>query len=301
MSQPRCARAAAQKRARTPPARRCPARASRAPPSRAEASRRGTRAARGGRRRPRRTSRNPRRPLLAGKNLTLYQILREGNRNAGARAQLETRFPSSPRMVYLRGMPFPDFTPSIPDVRAHAQRTLRAAAADPARTSASRYAQADERSARLARGLVARGPGQGQPRRGSGFRTGPDWIVAFLAATRIGAVAIPLNTFYKPRELGFVLRHADVELLLTLPRFLNADYLERLEAVAPGLARQKAGSLHVRELPLSARRLRVRRAATAPGRGPSPRSRPRPTRIPPSTRPSCARSRAASRRRIRWS
>jgi acyl-CoA synthetase (AMP-forming)/AMP-acid ligase II len=38
-------------------------------------------------------------------------------------------------------------------------------------------------------------------------------------------------------------------MLLTLPRFLNADYLERLEAAAPSLAKQKAGALHVRELP----------------------------------------------------
>ena len=78
---------------------------------------------------------------------------------------------------------------------------------------------------------------------------GPDWVVAFLAATRIGAIAVPLNTFYKPRELGWVMRHADVQMLLTLPRFLGSDYLERLETAAPSLAGQKAGALHVRELP----------------------------------------------------
>jgi acyl-CoA synthetase (AMP-forming)/AMP-acid ligase II len=151
-------------------------------------------------------------------------------------------------MVYWCCMPFPDFSPSIPEfVRTRSER-FGARPLILLRDERITYAQADERSARLARGLLAEGVGKGS-RIGIWLPNGPDWIVAFLAATRIGAVAIPLNTFYKPRELGFVLRHADVERLLTLPRFLNADYLERLEAVAPSLATQKAGALRVRELP----------------------------------------------------
>jgi len=145
-------------------------------------------------------------------------------------------------------MPFPDFTPSIPVFVHTRSERFGARPLILLRDERISYAQADERSARLARGLLAEGLGKGS-RVGLWLPNGPDWIVAFLAATRIGAVVIPLNTFYKPRELGWVMRHADVELLLTLPRFLNADYLERLEAVAPGLATQKAGSLHVRELP----------------------------------------------------
>ena len=145
-------------------------------------------------------------------------------------------------------MPFPDHTPSIPEfVRTRSElfgdRTFIVL-----RDQRVTYAQADERSARLARALVADGIGKGS-RIGIWLPNGPDWVIAFLAAARIGAVAIPLNTFYKPRELGWVLRHADVERLFTLPRFLNADHLERLEAVAPALATQEAGALHVRELP----------------------------------------------------
>ncbi len=151
-------------------------------------------------------------------------------------------------MLYWCSMAFPDFSPSIPEfVRTRSER-FGARPLILLRDERITYAQADERSARLARGLLAEGVGKGS-RIGIWLPNGPDWIVAFLAATRIGAIAIPLNTFYKPRELGFVLRHADVERLLTLPRFLNADYLERLEAVAPGLATQKAGHLRVRELP----------------------------------------------------
>ena len=151
-------------------------------------------------------------------------------------------------MVYLGGMPFPDFTPTIPELVRTRTEHFGARPMILLRGERLHYAEADERSARLARGLLASGLGKGS-RVGLWLPNGPDWVVAFLAAARIGAVVIPLNTFYKPRELGWVMRHADVQLLLTLPRFLNADYLERLETAAPSLARQKAGALHVRELP----------------------------------------------------
>jgi acyl-CoA synthetase (AMP-forming)/AMP-acid ligase II len=145
-------------------------------------------------------------------------------------------------------MPVPDFTPTMPEMIR--TRTQRFGARPMILLKGQRltYAEADERSARLARGLLASGHGKGS-RIGIWLPNGPDWVTSFLAAARIGAVAVPLNTFYKPRELGWVLRHADVQTLLTLPRFLNADYLERLEAAAPSLARQKAGALHARELP----------------------------------------------------
>ena len=62
---------------------------------------------------------------------------------------------------------------------------------------------------------------------------GPDWLVAWLAIVRIGAVAVPINTFFKARELGWMLRHADVAVLLTAAGFLSHDYLARLEEIAP--------------------------------------------------------------------
>jgi acyl-CoA synthetase (AMP-forming)/AMP-acid ligase II len=110
------------------------------------------------------------------------------------------------------------------------------------------YREADQRSATLARGLLASGIGKGV-RIGLIAPNGPEWVVGWLAATRIGAVVVPMNTFHKPRELGWVMHHADIHTLLTTARFLNNDYLERLESFAPSLARQKADSLAVPELP----------------------------------------------------
>ena len=110
------------------------------------------------------------------------------------------------------------------------------------------YAEAEEASAELACTLVARGVGKGA-HVGVLFPNGVDWLVAFLAVTRIGAVAVPVNTFFQPRELAWALRHADVQLLLTTPRFLANDYCERLESAVPALADAKGAPLHLRELP----------------------------------------------------
>ena len=69
--------------------------------------------------------------------------------------------------------------------------------------------------------------------------TAPTWVVAWLAAARIGAVVALLNTYGKARELGRALRHADVAHLLTVGSHLGHDYLARFEEAAPGLADQR--------------------------------------------------------------
>ena len=65
-----------------------------------------------------------------------------------------------------------------------------------------------------------------------------DWAIAWFATTRIGAVAVPINTFYKAKELAWTTRHADLRALLTWPSFRTNDYLERFEHALPGLADQ---------------------------------------------------------------
>ena len=145
-------------------------------------------------------------------------------------------------------MSFPDFVPSVPVwIRRLAGRfgDRELIVGDEERLS---YAAAEARSARLARALLVAGVGKGT-RVGILMGNGPGWVVAWLAATRIGAVAVPLNTFFQARELAFVLRHADVDTLLCVSRLLGHDLLERLEAAAPGLAAAKEPPLRLATLP----------------------------------------------------
>ena len=97
------------------------------------------------------------------------------------------------------------------------------------------YAEVDARSARLAKALLVSGVGKGTPV-GLLAPNGPDWVVGWFAISRIGAVAVLLNTYNTAPELGRVLRHSDQSVLLTVGRYLDHDYLDRLESAVPGLA-----------------------------------------------------------------
>jgi acyl-CoA synthetase (AMP-forming)/AMP-acid ligase II len=94
------------------------------------------------------------------------------------------------------------------------------------------FRQAEEQSAELAKALLASGAKAGT-HIGILAPNGPNWIVGWLAATRIGAVVPLLNTYYKPRELGWVLEHSATEMLLTVDHHLGHDFAARLEEIAP--------------------------------------------------------------------
>ena len=128
----------------------------------------------------------------------------------------------------------PPFEPTVPQmiraaVAAHGPREL--GVLDDRRMT---FADAEAASAAIAKGLLAIGVGKGT-RVGLLAPNSPDWIAAWLAIGRIGAIGVLANTYYKSRELDWVLRHADVQVLLTVSRFLGHDYLARLEeVVSPG-------------------------------------------------------------------
>lgn len=147
-----------------------------------------------------------------------------------------------------RATSFPDFRPTAGELI----RTCAARHGDKAFAVLGDdrlgYAGAEERSARLAKGLLASGAGKGT-RVGLLAPNGPDWIVGWLAAARIGAVVSLLNTYGKARELAWILRHADVQVLLTVDEHLGHDYLGRLTDAAPGLAGQSHEGIFVESHP----------------------------------------------------
>jgi acyl-CoA synthetase (AMP-forming)/AMP-acid ligase II len=110
------------------------------------------------------------------------------------------------------------------------------------------YADAETRSHDLARTLLALGVVKGT-RVAVLAPNGPDFVVAFLAATRVGAVAVPINTFFQAPELGWILRHADIHTLLTVPSILGKDTLGLIEQSVPGLVDAGPGPLHLPSTP----------------------------------------------------
>lgn len=92
------------------------------------------------------------------------------------------------------------------------------------------YADADRRSAELARGLIALGAGKGS-HVGLLYPNGTEWVVAMLAAARVGAVVVPFSTFATTPEMTTQLAHADIEILLATASYRNHDYREKLAAV----------------------------------------------------------------------
>ena len=87
------------------------------------------------------------------------------------------------------------------------------------------YAQAYSRSATMAARLINVGVTKGV-RVGILAPNGPEFVVALLAVTRIGAVAVPLNSFLQPVELAWVLRDADVHTVLSVESILGKDLLD---------------------------------------------------------------------------
>lgn len=92
------------------------------------------------------------------------------------------------------------------------------------------YAEADRRSAGLARGLAALGAGKGT-HIGLLYPNGAAFVVGALAAARIGAVVVPFSTFQTAAELKSQLIDSDTEILLAAVSFRQHDYQQLLAGI----------------------------------------------------------------------
>lgn len=68
----------------------------------------------------------------------------------------------------------------------------------------------------------------------------PSWLYSALAAARIGAVTVPINTWYKQDELQYALGHGDVKALLFHDRLRDIDYAPLVAKVIPWAADGRA-------------------------------------------------------------
>ncbi len=122
---------------------------------------------------------------------------------------------------------------------------VRAAAADPAEEALVlgdrrwTYAQLTAQVDALARALLATGV-----RRGDRVATlstpHPEFLIAFLATTSIGAIWLGLNPRYRLGELAYVLGDAEPCVLLTRSRIEDRDYTDDLTALVQGCGSLRA-------------------------------------------------------------
>ena len=145
-------------------------------------------------------------------------------------------------------MEIPNHTATLPAMlrhlgNVHGDRVL----ASDARRSLT-YRQAEQESRELALGLLAAGVGKGT-RVGLLMPNSPDWIVAWFAALRVGALVTGVSTFCKPPELARVLKLADIDTLLMQDGYLRHNYVTNMEHAFPGLASARGGPLRLAGAP----------------------------------------------------
>jgi acyl-CoA synthetase (AMP-forming)/AMP-acid ligase II len=97
------------------------------------------------------------------------------------------------------------------------------------------FSEAEARSRELGKAMLETGLGKGS-RVGLFFTYGPEFVVAWLAALRIGALVMPLSTIYRPAELRQVLHIGDVNTLLAPRTLLGRDLATYLEDAVPALS-----------------------------------------------------------------
>ena len=77
----------------------------------------------------------------------------------------------------------------------------------------------------------------------------PQWLTSHFGLMRLGAVAVPVNTWLKPAEIKYVLGHSRSRHLVMLDRFRKLDFVSLLEEIIPEWKSSKAGRLYASDLP----------------------------------------------------
>ncbi|MGZ6798244.1 MAG: class I adenylate-forming enzyme family protein [Mycobacteriaceae bacterium] len=124
------------------------------------------------------------------------------------------------------------------------------------------YGEIERASSDLARRMLARGIGKGT-RVGIFESYTHEFLVTWLAATRIGALVEGFSTIYSPAELGRVLLLGDVDVLITGKSVVGKDVEAVLEEALPHLADSSGPLLQLAEAPYL-RRIWMHGAVTRP-------------------------------------
>jgi fatty-acyl-CoA synthase len=81
------------------------------------------------------------------------------------------------------------------------------------------------------------------------FANEPGFLVAALGAASIGAIVVPINTWYRSAEIRWTLQHSQAAALISTSRFLSVDYAAILKELIPELSSSEPGGLRSAEFP----------------------------------------------------
>ncbi len=101
---------------------------------------------------------------------------------------------------------------------------------------------------RLARGLMTLGVKRGE-KIALWATNVPHWVILMMAAAKIGAILLPLNTNYKSHELDFALKQSDTENLFIIEGYRDCSYIDVVYGLLPELKTCPRGRLHAEKYP----------------------------------------------------
>jgi fatty-acyl-CoA synthase len=110
------------------------------------------------------------------------------------------------------------------------------------------YADFDERTDNLARGLLAIGMKPGD-HLGVWARNIPDWLTFMFATAKVGIVLVTMNPAYKSHELDYVLKQSDMSTLCIIDAWRDVDYIKIIRDLIPETVTQERGHLSTPEYP----------------------------------------------------
>ena len=92
------------------------------------------------------------------------------------------------------------------------------------------YGTFNRETDRIAAGLLKMGIAKGD-RIGIYLSSRPEFLFIYLAAAKIGAIAVPISWRFTPPEIRFVINDAGISLLCTMPGFSGMDFIKNLEQI----------------------------------------------------------------------
>ncbi len=100
------------------------------------------------------------------------------------------------------------------------------------------YQTLHDRVNRMAKGLVRLGIEKGD-KLGLLMPNCIEWAISFFAGAKIGAIVVPISTRYKTFELGTILKHADIKVLIAKDEFLKINFMEMIHELVPEVKRTR--------------------------------------------------------------